>query len=142
MTTRTWSYVNESVSSGKTSGRTKSRIHSSFSSNSGSVEKSQAIVASFRVSGDWCSREDSGLALTQRRTANQREGSATSGPHRATTVSKVPTPTPLTLRTATMPPPPQAPLSTAERAVIAAAEPALLDGRRLLTGEELTALAH
>src|SRR5215467_6174680 len=33
-----------STSSGKTSSRTNSRIHSSFFSNSGSVEKSQAIV--------------------------------------------------------------------------------------------------
>jgi len=56
-------------------------------------------------------------------------------------VSKVPTPIPLTLRTATIPPPPQAPLSQAERAEIASAEKALLDDRRLLTGDELTALA-
>src|ERR1700736_1382687 len=33
------------TSSGKTSSLTKSRIHRSFSSNSGSVEKSQAIVS-------------------------------------------------------------------------------------------------
>src|SRR6202041_3487963 len=39
------------------------------------------------------------------------------------------------------PPPPQVALSAADRAVIAAAETALLDERRLLTGDELTALA-
>jgi len=39
------------------------------------------------------------------------------------------------------PRPPQVALSAAERAVIAGAEAALLDQRRLLTGEELTALA-
>src|SRR6202043_476865 len=38
-------------------------------------------------------------------------------------------------------PPPQASLSAAERAVIARAERALLDDRRLLSGDELTALA-
>ncbi len=79
---------------------------------------------------------------------------ATGGRHRATTVLAVPTPVPLTLRqrpasanpaaidpTPPTPAAPQAPLSRAERAVIAAAERALLDDRRLLTGEELTALA-
>src|SRR5580693_1890484 len=40
-----------------------------------------------------------------------------------------------------MPPPPQVALSAADRAVIAAAERALLDEHRLLTGEELSALA-
>jgi biotin synthase len=39
------------------------------------------------------------------------------------------------------PPPPQIALSPADRAVIAAAEKALLDERRLLTADELTALA-
>ena len=39
------------------------------------------------------------------------------------------------------PPPPQAALSAADRAVIAGAETALLDERRLLTGDELAALA-
>jgi len=39
------------------------------------------------------------------------------------------------------PPPPQVALSEAERAVISSAEHALLDERRLLTAEELTALA-
>jgi biotin synthase len=37
--------------------------------------------------------------------------------------------------------PPQAPLTAAERQLLAAAERALLDERRLLTGDELTALA-
>ncbi len=40
------------------------------------------------------------------------------------------------------PPPPQVALSPADRAVIASAEHALLDERRLLTAEELTALAE
>ena len=44
ISTRTWSYVRSSVSNGNTSSRTKPRIHSSFSSNSGSVEKSQAMT--------------------------------------------------------------------------------------------------
>ncbi|HUE08600.1 MAG TPA: biotin synthase BioB [Acidimicrobiales bacterium] len=39
------------------------------------------------------------------------------------------------------PPPPQVALSVADRAVIAGAEKALLDERRLLTGDELAALA-
>ncbi len=39
------------------------------------------------------------------------------------------------------PPPPQVALSAADRAVIAGAEHALLDERRLLTADELTALA-
>jgi biotin synthase len=43
--------------------------------------------------------------------------------------------------TPSAPPPPQAPLTPAERAVIASAERALLDEHRLLTGDELTALA-
>jgi biotin synthase len=50
----------------------------------------------------------------------------------------VPTTTPLSLRPTT---PPQTPLTGPERAVIARAEEALLDDRRLLTGDELTALA-
>jgi biotin synthase len=70
----------------------------------------------------------------------------------------VPTPVPLTLRQGpataealagpapaqaqAVPVPPQAPLSPAERAVIAAAEQALLDDRRLLTVEELTSLSE
>ncbi len=93
-----------------------------------------------------------GLALRHR---TGREP-ATGGRHHATTVLPVPTPVPLTLRqrsasatpssATSVPPsvhpvPPQAPLSPAERAVIAAAEHALLDDRRLLTGEELTSLA-
>ena len=56
----------------------------------------------------------------------------------------VPTATPLTFRptaTPSAPPPPQAPLTPSERAVIAGAESALLDEHRLLTGAELTALA-
>jgi biotin synthase-like enzyme len=43
--------------------------------------------------------------------------------------------------TPSAPPPPQAPLTAAERAVIAGAERALLDEHRLLSGDELTALA-
>ncbi len=58
----------------------------------------------------------------------------------------MPTPTPVTFRTPEhepdqAAPPPQAPLTAAERAVIASAEHALLDERRLLTHDELTALA-
>ena len=56
----------------------------------------------------------------------------------------VPTTTPLSFRSTvapSAPPPPQAPLTPAERAVIAGAEQALLDEHRLLTGAELTALA-
>jgi biotin synthase len=57
----------------------------------------------------------------------------------------VPTATPLTFRPTTAgpatPPPPQAPLTAPERALLAAAERALLDDRRLLTGEEIAALA-
>jgi len=49
-------------------------------------------------------------------------------------------PTPVTFRSAA-PPPPQVALSAADRTVIAAAERALLDERRLLSGAELTALA-
>jgi biotin synthase len=62
-------------------------------------------------------------------------------------VCVVPTGTPLTFRpTVTSSPPaplqaPQAPLTQAERAVVAGAEHALLDEHRLLTGAELTALA-
>ena len=70
---------------------------------------------------------------------------ATGERHHATTVLPVPTPVPLTLRQgpASTPAPtaPQAALSAAERGIIAAAEQALLDDRRLLTGEELTSLA-
>ncbi len=56
----------------------------------------------------------------------------------------VPTPTPVTFRNATTPDgpiPPQVALSAAERTVISDAEAALLDQRRLLTHDELTALA-
>ena len=64
----------------------------------------------------------------------------------------VPTATPLTFRSSgrssaspstesTSPPPPQAPLTQAERAVISGAERALLDERRLLNGDELAGLA-
>jgi biotin synthase len=70
--------------------------------------------------------------------------SATGEPHPATTVCLVPTATPLTFRptvTPSAPPPPQAPLTPAERAVIAGAERALLDEHRILSGDELTALA-
>jgi biotin synthase len=63
-------------------------------------------------------------------------------------VGAVPTASPVTFRAATSPaigpapePPPQSPLNGAQRAVIANAERALLDDRRLLTGEELQALA-
>jgi biotin synthase len=59
-------------------------------------------------------------------------------------VCAVPTPTPVTFRpapTSDGPTPPQVALSAAERTVIAAAETALLDQRRLLTHDELTALA-
>jgi biotin synthase len=60
----------------------------------------------------------------------------------------VPTAIPLSLRRTASPAssslteaPPQAPLTSAERALIAAAEKALLDERRLLTSEELAGLA-
>jgi biotin synthase len=57
-------------------------------------------------------------------------------------VCEVPTAIPLTLRsTAGRAGPPQVPLTQPERALLAAAERALLDDRRLLRGEELTALA-
>jgi biotin synthase len=75
--------------------------------------------------------------------------SATGGPHPATTVSVVPSATPLSFRPTRVAspshpasPPAQAPLTGPERAIIAAAERALLDERRLLTGPELTALAE
>jgi len=48
---------------------------------------------------------------------------------------------PLTFRPRATPAPPQAPLTPSERAVIAGAERALLDERRLLSGAELAALA-
>jgi biotin synthase len=75
--------------------------------------------------------------------------SATGRPYPATTVCLVPTAIPLTLRSTAdraqpvtaAAPPPQVPLTPTERALLAAAERALLDDRRLLTGEELTALA-
>ena len=56
----------------------------------------------------------------------------------------MPTASPVTFRAAPseVPPPPQVALSEADRAVIARAERALLDERRLLTGDELTALAE
>jgi biotin synthase len=60
-------------------------------------------------------------------------------------VCAVPTPTPVSFRPATNsanPTPPQVALSAAERTVIAQAEIALLDERRLLTEAELTALAE
>ena len=78
--------------------------------------------------------------------------SAVGGPHPATTVGAVTT-TPVAFRTAassrssaheppsSAPPPPQVALSPADRAVIAGAEKALLDERRLLTGDELASLA-
>ena len=78
--------------------------------------------------------------------------SAVGGPHPATTVGAVTT-TPVAFRTAassrssaheppsSAPPPPQVALSAADRAVIAGAEKALLDERRLLTGDELASLA-
>ena len=78
--------------------------------------------------------------------------SAVGGPHPATTVGAVTT-TPVAFRSAapshasahepsvSPPPPPQVALSVADRAVIAGAEKALLDERRLLTGDELAALA-
>ncbi|HVB91250.1 MAG TPA: biotin synthase BioB [Acidimicrobiales bacterium] len=55
----------------------------------------------------------------------------------------MPNASPVTFRTNPMevPPPPQVALSEAERAVISHAERALLDERRLLTGNELAALA-
>jgi biotin synthase len=59
-------------------------------------------------------------------------------------VCVVPTETPLTFRrtaSPSVPPPPQTSLTPAERAVISAAERALLDERRLLTDAELSALA-
>jgi biotin synthase len=59
-------------------------------------------------------------------------------------VCAVPTASPVTFRTAAVsdvPPPPQVALSEADRAVIAGAERALLDERRLLAADELTALA-
>src|SRR3984957_13140970 len=128
ISTRTWSYVRSSVSSGNTSSRTKPRIHASFSSNSGSVEKSQAIGAPSPLP--------------------RRTGSAVGGVQRATTVGAVTT-TPVAFRSDASahenldnpPPPPQVALSAADRAVIARAETALLDERRLLTGDELAALA-
>jgi biotin synthase len=61
-------------------------------------------------------------------------------------VCAVPTPTPVSFRTpnspSAQPAPPQVALSAAERTVIADAETALLDERRLLTHDELTALAE
>jgi biotin synthase len=56
-------------------------------------------------------------------------------------VCLVPTTTPLSLRSTADTPPPQTPLTRTERTVIAGAERALLDERRLLTDVELTALA-
>jgi biotin synthase len=62
-------------------------------------------------------------------------------------VCAVPTPSPVALRTSVSPSPaetpplPQVALSAAERTVIATAEAALLDERRLLSEAELTALA-
>ncbi|HEY1828398.1 MAG TPA: biotin synthase BioB [Acidimicrobiales bacterium] len=57
----------------------------------------------------------------------------------------MPTQTPVTFRpvhASDVPPPPQVALTAAERTVIASAEKALLDERRLLTQDELTALAE
>jgi biotin synthase len=59
-------------------------------------------------------------------------------------VCGVPTPTPVSFRSpadSDRPQPPQVALSAAERTVISQAETALLDERRLLTHDELTALA-
>ncbi len=66
-------------------------------------------------------------------TLRQRSSSAAPSSAAPSSVTSVPP--------ASTPVPPQAPLSPAERKVIAAAEHALLDDRRLLTGEELTSLA-
>ena len=125
MTTRTWSYVSESVSSGKTS-----LPHEST--------HPLELLLEFGLG-----REVPGHRLLFR-VSRVRGYPGYRRPHPATTVCPVPTATPLTFRptvTPSPPPPPQAPLTPAERAVIAGAERALLDERRLLTGAELTALA-
>src|SRR5579863_10147025 len=113
ITVSIWSYSRDRVSSGKNSSRTKPRIQTSSRSNSGSVEKSQAMTDLLPCSATKCR-------------------------HPPTTVSAMPTRSPVGLRDRD---PSVAPPSPSERELLAAAEVALLDERRLLEASELAALA-
>src|SRR5664279_372228 len=120
------SWLKESVSRGKISSRTNRRIQASCSSNSGSVEKSHATMALLSI-----------FRLVPR--ANYRNGmpgDTTATPIRTTVTLSAPN------RDRRRAEPERVVIdSAAARQLLADAGTALLDERRLLTGDELTALA-